>query len=329
MRSTTFGASDDARAHLTRRSLRRGTISVCVALLSLLSCKGRETPDAYGNFEANEVVVSAQTTGQLLSFTPVEGQQLRAGDVVALVDTTQLALERQQIVAQREATGARANEVGEQIDVLDVQRDVAQRNYERTRRLFEQHAATAQQLDQAEREYKVLVAQIEATRAQRTSVVKDVSSSEARIAQIRDRIAKSRVTNPQQGTVLATYAKAGEVVQPGQPLYRIANLDTLTLRAYVSESQLSQVKLGGHVQVRVDRGNGNLLTLPGVVSWVASKAEFTPTPVQTRDDRADLVYAIKVLVPNPRGELKIGMPADLALSTASAAAATTVGMRES
>lgn len=293
-------------------------------LAGALACRGSDTPDAYGNFEADEVVVSAQTTGQLLWFSPGEGTQLHGGDVVALVDTMQLALERKQIIAQREATGARANEVGEQIDVFAVQRDVALRNYERTKRLFEQHAATAQQLDQAEREYKVLVAQIEATRAQRTSVGKEANSSDARIAQIHDLIAKSLVRNPQPGTVLATYAKAGEVVQPGQPLYRIANLDTLTLRAYVTENQLAQVKLGSRVRVRVDRGGGNLLTLPGTVSWVASKAEFTPTPVQTRDERADLVYAIKVLVPNPRGELKIGMPADVALS-APTSSTTTVG----
>jgi membrane fusion protein YbhG len=302
---------------LGMQSIARSVSRVPVFALALVAaCHRGQKPDAYGNFEADEVVVSAQTTGQLLWFSPTEGSQLRSGDAVALVDTMQLALERRQIMAQRDATGARANEVSEQIGVLDVQRDVALRNYERTKRLFEQHAATAQQLDQAEREYKVLIAQIEATRAQHTSVGKEASSSDARIAQIHDLIAKSLVKNPQPGTVLATYAKAGEVVQPGQPLYRIANLDTLTLRAYVTENQLAQVKLGSRVQVRVDRGGGggSLLTLPGVVSWVASKAEFTPTPVQTRDERADLVYAIKVLVPNPQGALKIGMPADLALT---------------
>ena len=134
------------------------------------------------------------------------------------------------------------------------------------------------------------------------------------MAQIRERIEKSRVTNPQPGTVLTTYAKAGEVVQAGQPLYRIAQLDTLVLRAYVTEGQLTSVRIGGRVQVRVDRGRGDLLTLPGVVTWVSSKAEFTPTPVQTRDERADLVYAVKVSVPNPSGALKIGMPADVAIA---------------
>jgi len=175
-------------------------------------------------------------------------------------------------------------------------------------------AATAQSLDQAERDYRVLVAQIEAARAQQQSVAKEVASTDARIAQIRDRLAKSRVTNPQPGTVLTTYAKTGEVVQAGQPLYKIAQLDTLILRAYVTETQLTAVRIGDRVRVRVDRGKGALLTVPGVVTWVSSKAEFTPTPVQTRDERADLVYAVKVRVANPSGALKIGMPADLELA---------------
>ena len=277
---------------------------------------GDDEPDAFGNFEATEVVVSPQASGQLLWFTPTEGVPLPAGAIVGVVDTTQLALERQQVIAQREATGARMAEVNRQIGVLAVQRQISQRTYERTRRLFAEQAATAQQLDQAERDYRVLGAQIEAARAQQQSVAKEVAASDARVDQIRDRIVKSRITNPQKGTVLTTYARTGEIVQMGQPLYKIAQLDTLVLRAYVTEGQLTSVRLGARVQVRVDRGKGQLMTMPGVVSWVSSKAEFTPTPVQTRDERADLVYAIKVNVPNPNGALKIGMPADVQLAGA-------------
>lgn len=281
----------------------------------IVACGGDDDPDAFGNFEATEVVVSPQASGQLLWFTPTEGATLPAGVIVGVVDTMQLALERDQVIAQREATGARAAEVNRQIGVLVVQREIAQRTYDRTRRLFAEQAATAQQLDQAERDYRVLGAQIEAARAQQQSVAKEVAASDARVDQIRDRIAKSRITNPQGGTVLTTYAKAGEVVQVGQPLYKIAQLDTLILRAYVTEAQLTSVRIGGPVQVRVDRG-GELMTVPGVVNWVSSKAEFTPTPVQTRDERADLVYAIKVQVPNRTGALKIGMPADVQLAGA-------------
>jgi len=230
------------------------------------------------------------------------------------VDTTQLDLERAQTVAQRSATEARVAAAGGQVGVYEAQLGVARRMLDRTRRLFDQKAATAQQLDQAERDYRTLVAQIAAAQSQRQIVAKEVAASTARVAQIHDRINKSQIANPEAGTVLATYAKAGEIIQPGQPLYRIANLDTLILRAYVAERQLAAVKLGQVVQVHVDQGDGTLLTLPGVVSWVASKAEFTPTPVQTRDERTDLVYAVKVNVVNRNGALKIGMPADMDLT---------------
>jgi len=282
-------------------------------VLALAACGKHDEPDAYGNFEATETVVSAETGGSLLWFTPVEGQQVAPGATLGVIDTTRLALDRRQIGAERTAVSARVSESERQIGVLAVQREVAGRVYARTRRLFAEQAATAQQLDQAERDFRVLGEQIAAARAQRNSVTQDVAARQARVAQIADQIAKSRISAPFAGTVLATYARAGEYVQPGQPLFRLASLDTLTLRAYVTEPQLAQLKLGQRVQVSVDRGEGNRLALPGTVSWIASKAEFTPTPIQTRDERADLVYAVKILVPNRGGVLKIGMPADVAL----------------
>lgn len=300
--------------------------AIAAGAIALLACRGEPEPDAYGNFEATEVVVAAQTAGQIERFTPVEGMRLERGAIVALIDTTQLALEREQLVAQRAAAGARSAESSRELSVLLVQRDVARRAYERTRRLQAERAATAQQLDQAERDYRVLLAQIEAARARSRSVGLEAASADAQVAQIRDRLSKSRVANPQSGTVLAIYARAGEVVQSGQPLYRIADLDTLVLRAYVGETQLGSFRVGQMVAVHVDAGRGERLTLPGWVSWVSSAAEFTPTPVQTRDDRADLVYAVKVLVANRDGALKIGMPADLTLS---ATAADTAAARRS
>ncbi|MGZ3468197.1 MAG: HlyD family secretion protein [Gemmatimonadaceae bacterium] len=293
-------------------------ITLAFALSSAFGCGRAREPDAYGNFEADEVSVSAQASGQLTSFTPAEGSTLRVGDVVGIVDTTQLALERAQLVAQQQATASRVAEAGKQIEVYQAQLGIALRNYERMQRLFDEHAATAQQRDQAERDYRMLVAQIGAAKAQQQSVSRDATSGSARVAQINDQIAKSKIINPEAGTVLATYVKTGEVVQSGEPLYKIADVDTLILRAYITEKQLSAVKLGQQVQVHVDQGGGQLLTLPGIVRWISTKAEFTPTPVQTRDERADLVYAMKVYVPNPRGALKIGMPADLTLGSAPA-----------
>jgi HlyD family secretion protein len=293
-------------------------IAIGVWLVGAIACHRGRDPDAYGNFEADEVSVSAQASGQLTSFTPVEGATLRVGEVVAVVDTTRLALERAQLVAQQQATAARVGEAGKQIEVYEAQIGIALRNYERMQRLFEEHAATAQQRDQAERDYRTLVAQIGAAKAQQQSVSRDASSGSARVAQINDQIAKSTVINPEAGTVLATYVKTGEVVQSGEALYKIADVDTLILRAYITEKQLSAVTLGQQVQVHADQGGGKLLTLPGTVRWISTKAEFTPTPVQTRDERADLVYAVKVYVPNPKGALKIGMPADITLGAAPA-----------
>ena len=282
-----------------------------ISLAGTIACRGDGEPDAYGNFEAIEVVVSAQSAGQLVRFLPVEGMRLEADAVVALVDTTQLALERDQLVAQRGAAGARRAEVNDQVRALEAQREIAARTLERTRRLHAGQAATQQQLDQAERDFRVLDAQLGAARSARAGIGLDMTSTVARVAQVSDRLARSEVRNPTAGTVLATYARAGEVVQTGQPLYRVADLDTLELRAYVSGAQLARVKLRQRVAVHFDGGDGALSTVEGEISWIAGKAEFTPTPVQMRDERADLVYAMKVLVANPDGALKIGMPADV------------------
>jgi HlyD family secretion protein len=291
---------------------------LATAACLVTACRPVAKPDAYGTVEATEVVVAAQAAGQLMAFAPVEGQRFSANASAAVVDTSALVLQLAQLDAQRASTGSHVNEVTKQLGVLDAQLTVAQRTYERTKRLYAQQAATAQQLDQAERDFHTLEAQLEATQAQRQTAGRDVVSSDARVAQIRDQIRKSRVLNPVAGTVLTTYAKAGEFVQVGQPLYKIANLDTMELRAYITEPQLAQVKLGQSVQVSIDTAAGARRSLAGTVSWISSEAEFTPTPIETRDERANLVYAIKVRLLNPGGVLKIGMPADLQLTTVAA-----------
>jgi HlyD family secretion protein len=297
------------------RSLGAG-VALGMTTFLIAGCNKAAAPDAYGNFEAEEVTVSSQATGELRSFTPVEGTRVERGAIIGVVDTVQLGLELAQLTAQRQSTGARVSAADEQVRVLEAQVGISKRAYDRTLRLAEEKAATAQQVDQAERDYKTLVAQIEAARSQRNSVASEGGATDARLAQIRDRITRSRISNPVAGTVLSTFVKQGEVVQAGQPLYKIASLDSLTLRAYVTERQLTSLRLGQQVQVRVDQGDGSLMTVKGVIAWVSSKAEFTPTPIQTRDERADLVYAVKVRVANAGGSLKIGMPADLELPAA-------------
>ena len=300
--------------------MRQGIVAVGLTSIGV-ACSHAPTPDAYGNVEAIEVVVGSQATGQLVAYTPAEGSRMNSGAVAAIVDTSGLVLQLQQIAAQRTASASHVNEVRHQIDVLETQRAIAERSYERTRRLFAEQAATAQQLDQAERDYRTLVAQIGATHAQVETATQDAASSDARVAQIRDQIHKSVVTNPLAGTVLTTYAKTGEFVQMGQPLYKIANLDTVELRAYVTEPQLAHIRIGQRATVSVDAGGEQRRALPGTIAWIASEAEFTPTPIQTRDERANLVYAIKIRVPNTANVLKIGMPADVELGPTTVASA--------
>jgi HlyD family secretion protein len=177
--------------------------------------------------------------------------------------------------------------------------------------LQDQLAAQDQQIAAQGRQVAAADAQIAAAQQQQRTARTQVAAADAQLAQLEDRIRRTAVTNPSAGTVLVTYVKSGEVVQPGQPLYKIADVGVVDVRAYVSEPQLPSVKIGGTARVTVDVGDGRRQTLNGTVSWISTQAEFTPTPIQTRDERADLVYAVKVRVPNPDGLLKIGMPVDV------------------
>jgi HlyD family secretion protein len=282
-----------------------------VFLVLAAACRRAEQPDAYGNVEATEVVVGAEASGRIETLRVNEGDTLAAGAVVGTIETTRLGLQEREISSQRDVSASRINEVEQQIGVLQVQRDIARRTYERTRRLYAQQAATAPQLDQTERDFRVLGEQIDAARAQQESIRREMKASDARIAQVADQVENGTITNPIDGTVLATYAKTGEVTQTGAPLYRIADLRSVEVRAYVTETQLAAVRVGQAAQVTVDVSDKQRTTLNGTVTWVSSDAEFTPTPIQTREERADLVYAVKIRVANPNGVLKIGMPADV------------------
>ncbi len=298
----------------------RSRLAVLTLVLAA-ACHHAPQPDAFGNVDVTPVVVSAETAGRLLTFTPAEGDTLSAGREVAVVDTVPLVLQRDQVAAQRSAGVSRINSAGLQIGVLNAQRDVVERTYQRTQSLYNDHAATAQQLDKAELDYRTLLAQVAAAGAQRETAVRDTATTTAQIAQIRDQIRRSHIVNPIAGVVLTTYVKPGEFVQPGEALYRVADLDTVDVRAYVTETQLSTIRLGQRAVVAVDTGQGARRGLPGVITWIASQAEFTPTPIQTRDERANLVYALKLRVANPQGMLKIGMPVDVQFGPSPAAPA--------
>lgn len=294
----------------------RNVIPIFVILFVLTAgCRHEAGPDAYGNVEATEVVVGAEASGRIESFTPRDGDRLPAGAVVGKIETVPLDLQEREMASQTGAAISRLDEIAQQVQSLDLQRQIARRAYERTRRLYEKRAATASQLDQTERDYRVLGEQIDAAHAQQQSVRMEIAASQARGAQVRERLEKGTIRNPVAGTVLATYAETGEITQIGQPLYRIADLETVEVRAYVTETQLAAVRIAQPASVSVDTGADKRTTIQGTVTWVSPDAEFTPTPIQTRDERADLVYAVKIRLPNPGGILKIGMPADVGFSS--------------
>jgi HlyD family secretion protein len=300
---------------------------VLASLMSIVACR-TEGADAYGNFEATEVTVSAEASGRVLRLAVEEGAQLDAMAEVGLIDTVPLALQRAELSARREAARSRLREVDANAAVLETQRVIAQRELERTQRLLAAQAATAQQGDRAEREARVLGEQLQGTAATRVTVGREVTSIEAQMATLDDRLRRSRIVTPAGGTVLAKFIEAGEFVQVGTPLFKVAALDTLTLRAYVSGGQLAQLALGQEVQVRVDSTGSGVRTVPGRVTWISSSAEFTPTPIQTREERTTQVYAIKVAVPNADGRLRLGMPGEVVLSPVAAAGAGESGKRK-
>ena len=185
--------------------------------------------------------------------------------------------------------------------------------------LTNQIAAQDEQIKAQERQIAAQADQVRGARAQEQTVAAQVAGAEAQVSQAGERIRKTEVRNPIDGTVLTTYAKAGEVVQAGQPLYRIANLKSMEVRAYVTEPQLSSIRLGQEARVSIDAGGGQRQVVSGAIAWISSRAEFTPTPIQTRDERADMVYAIKIRVANDNGALKIGMPVDVQFVASQAA----------
>ena len=292
--------------------MRGGSITwygLLAAASALTGCDSDE-PDAYGAFEATEVTVAAEVGGRLLAFALDEGDRVAEGSVVGVVDTVPLLLERLSLVARRAAAAARTSEARAAISALEVQLAIAEREQARVDRLLRQAAATAQQSDRAERDVRVARQQLAGARAARNGAAQEAAAVDAQVASIDDRLARSRIRSPLTGTVLTRYVEPGEFVQVGQPLFKLASLDSLTFRAYVAHDQLTGLRLGQEVRVGVDRGD-SIAALPGRVTWIASSAEFTPTPIQTRDERADQVYAVKIAVANPDGRLRIGMPGEL------------------
>ncbi|WP_439882710.1 HlyD family secretion protein [Pontibacter sp. MBLB2868] len=297
---------------------------------ALYACGNKEPEfDATGTFEADEVIVSSELAGRIDSFTVEEGQQLPAGKVVGVIDAENLALQKEQVEESINALEEKTLDVQPQVRLLQDQLKVQQsqlvtlqRERERTKNLIAADAATTKQLDDINAQIDVLNGQMQVTQqqiqVQRTSVstqnrsvLSESKPLQKRVAQLEEQLGKATITNPVSGTVLTTYAEEGEVTAAGKALYKIADLSTITLRAYITGEQLPEVRLGEQVTVLVDQGD-DYKRLPGTITWISDKAEFTPKTIQTKDERANLVYAMKVKVKND-GYLKIGMYGEVVL----------------
>jgi HlyD family secretion protein len=301
-----------------------------LAVNTLFACqKSDKKADVYGNFEADDQIVSAEASGRILRLQIEEGQTLEAGQVVGSIDSVQLALRKQQLQASIKAVSAKSPEIAAQLAVFERQSDAVNqqlstldREKRRVENLLKSDAATPKQLDDltaqidaANRQLGVIREQRAASNAalstQKGGILAEIGPLQKQIEQIEDQMAKCRVVNPVRGTVLANYASAGELAALGKPLYKIADLGTLIFRGYVSGDQLGQVKIGQALQVLIDAPNNTQQAFAGTVTWVSPKAEFTPKVIQTKEERVNLVYAIKVAVKNPDGTLKIGMPGEV------------------
>lgn len=319
--------------------------TIIILSIIALSCNDNNNQfDATGTFEAEEVIISAEAAGKLTKFNLEEGTQLKAGQQVGTIDCGNVDLQRQQAQASLEAINQKTNSASPQILILqqqiaaqqsniNVQREqlaVQLREQKRIENLVKADAVPSKQLDDINGQISVLRQQITAAQSQITvlqnqikaqreqvaiqnrGILSESDPQRLRVAQIADQLAKCTITNPLTGTVLTKYAEANEITAPGKALYKIAPLDTLTLRAYITGNQLPTVKLNQPVQVLVDNGDGGYKTTTGIIQWISSKAEFTPKTIQTKEERQNLVYAVKIKVPND-GYLKIGMYGEVVL----------------
>ncbi len=283
---------------------------IATALLSLAACnRGDGDFDATGTFEATEILVSSEANGKIMELNIEEGDRLDAGALVGYVDSTQLYLKKMQLSAGLRSVDIRKPDIRKQIAALEQQIATARTEQQRMENLVKAKAGNQKQVDDIVNNIKSLQKQLD---AQYSTLNKTTGGADAeaegilyQIMQLDDQLQKSRIVNPQAGTVLVKYAEPGEVTAAGKPLYKIADTDLLYLRAYITSDQLSTLKQGQTVRVFADYGENDRREYPGTITWISDKSEFTPKGIQTKDERANLVYAIKIAVKND-GYLKIG-----------------------
>ncbi|HSH50780.1 MAG TPA: HlyD family efflux transporter periplasmic adaptor subunit [Bacteroidales bacterium] len=289
----------------------KSKIYLLLILLLLASCNGNDTiSDAYGNFEAREIIVSAESQGKLIQFNIEEGEYLKKNQYVGWVDTSILHIQKKQLLAQKQAVASKLVNIKAQIEVQQEQKQNMLTEKNRVEKLYNDQAATKQKLDDINGKYEVLLKQIEATKTQINSIDKEMKVMDHQIDLVDEQIKKAKIINPVNGTVLEKYVEESEIAAMGKALYKIARLDEIVLRIYISGAQLPSVKLGQKVTVIVDEDKKTDQEFEGKVIWISDQAEFTPKIIQTKEERVSMVYAVKVRVKND-GTMKIGMPGEV------------------
>jgi len=280
------------------------------SLLLLSSCNNGIEQDATGTFEATEIIISSETAGKLTQFVVDEGSVLKAGVEIGCVDTVQLYLKKKQLQASFQAVLSRKPDIAKQIAAVREQITTQKRELNRFEILVKNNAATQKQVDDIRSSIAVLEkqqeAQLSALKSSDRSLSDESEAVAIQIEQLNDQLMKSHISSPIDGTVLVKYAEPNELVTMGKPLFKIADLSEMTLRAYITNAQLNQIRLGQKVKVFTDSGKDAYKENEGVIYWISSQAEFTPKTIQTKDERENLVYAIKIRVKND-GLIKIGM----------------------
>ncbi|KAF2079795.1 HlyD family secretion protein [Flavobacterium sharifuzzamanii] len=282
-----------------------------IPAIFMFSCNNKENDfDASGSFEAVETILSAEANGQILQLNVEEGQQLEAGQKVGFIDSTQLSINKMQLRQNEKAILSGRPQIQIQTESLKRQLDNAILDRNRTEKLVKGGVASQKQLDDINSKVAALQAQIKAQKSSLETTTENLNQQGntvgVQLKGIEDQLSKSVIVNPIKGTVLAKYAEQYEMAVIGKPLYKIANLETLDLRAYITGTQLPQIKIGQQVKVRIDEGEKKYKEYQGAIAWISNKSEFSPKTIPTKDERANLVYAIKVRVKND-GYLKIGM----------------------
>ena len=292
--------------------------TLAIALIALTGCdNGNNKHDASGTFEATETIISAEANGKIMMLSVNEGDELKAGQVLGYIDSTQLHFTKLQLQQNQKAILSGKPDIKTQLEALERELDNALADKKRIENLVKGEVASQKQLDDANTRIAVIKAKIDAQKSMlntTTSTINEQSRTIAvQLAQVEDQLKKCKIVNPVAGTVLATYAEQFEMTAAGRPLYKVADLSTINLKAYITSDQFALLKLGQPVKVQVDAQKGESKTYEGVVEWINSKAEFTPKTIQTKNERANLVYAIKVKVKND-GLLKIGMYGEVILN---------------